>query len=351
MCVVLLAWNAWLTNKVLDTEQSSPSQNEEETDRTTVISDRVTDFSNDITRAVSAVQSTIVTVNSNTEETSRTFSGFIYNSSGNDCWIVTVSDVAMEDAVISVLFDNGIEVEASIVGVDDNNDIALLIVHPSFETTAIEIGDATLVHQGEYVIAIGARQQDNQSSPISFGIVSSPSQIYRSAESDWISQVLVSDVSLPRLSTGGALINMDGQLVGMLSSALSSSTQLSGMNSALSSVELVRSVEEMKNDVIVQRGYLGVIVRNVEDLEIYEKSAMNITLDTVSGVVVTYVVPESPASTYGIQKGDVITMVDGEQIHNVNELYEALYKYAPNDTVTFTLGRIGTEADFEMELQ
>ncbi len=341
MLAVLLGWNAWLTYRLVDL--SSETSSSSSASETTIISTHtVNGYTTDVTEAAALVQPSIVEITARNEDMERISSGFVYETSETDCFIVTSYNALISTTDLTVCFDNGIEVEAALLGYDELTDVALLLTRPGFTTTPIELGDSDLVSQGEYVISMGCRESDTQRSLISFGVVSKTSMMLTTNEEDaWIVDTLVTDTELTRVSYGGPLVNISGQLIGMMSYALSVNNGASGMNSALTSNELALVVSELRSSEGMTRTYLGVIGRNVEELEVYEKSAMNMTLDTSTGVVVTYVEEGSPAQISGIEKNDVITGINDTTVETVSDLKRLLYDLSEEEDVSIRLIREG----------
>ena len=274
------------------------------------------------------------------EAADRIFSGVIYASSDNECWILTTAENIADGNTYFVTFDSGITIQADSAVSDPSSDIALLLCHPSFPTTAIEIGDSSAVKEGEYVIAVGSHPIENQSGSVSFGVVSLPGQVFRPGTEDrqpWITEVFTTDAEIARTGSGGPLINLSGQLIGMISSFASS--------------EILYAAKELQEDGAVTRGYLGADAANVSSLALYQKSAWNLSLDLVDGVLVTVVEPDSPAEEAGIQAGDVIMSINETAIHSADDLKQFLYNSASGDTVTVSLSRQSAAVTMTATLQ
>ncbi len=142
------------------------------------------------------------------------------------------------------------------------------------------------------------------------------------------------------ISTGAPLFNVNGDMVGMLSKKMISNN--SKYASAISVNELKLVVDEMISTDTVERGYLGVIGRNVEDIQAYEKSSFSLQLDIVDGVLVTRVLENSPAMLSGIQMNDVIVGINETEIHSLKDLREFLYGIQKEETVNITVNRQGS---------
>ena len=344
-----MAWNIYLTVSVRnlseENQAASPAATSDSHGASVVYNTTIEGYTTDITETAASVQPMIVQITARSEDSEaadRIFSGVIYASSDNECWILTTAENIADGNTYFVTFDSGITIQADSAVSDPSSDIALLLCHPSFPTTAIEIGDSSAVKEGEYVIAVGSHPIENQSGSVSFGVVSLPGQVYRPGTEDrqpWITEVFTTDAEIARTGSGGPLINLSGQLIGMISSSMTSSNSSSGFSTAITSSEILYAAKELQKDGAVTRGYLGADAANVSSLALYQKSAWNLSLDLVDGVLVTVVEPDSPAEEAGIQAGDVIMSINETAIHSADDLKQFLYNSASGDTVTVSLSR------------
>lgn len=339
---MLLVWNAWLTWR-LDSRKESEASTQETSEQgttTTIVNNTVNGYTTDLTNMVSAVQDRIVSVDIRNEDgTPVTLqSGSVYNADGDNCWILTSAE-HVRDHVNKVYFYNGLGVDSEIAGIDEANDIAVLLCHPEFEVEAIPQGDSGLVKQGEYVVCASGRQYQTQSGSISFGVASMPGQVLNTVddESPWICDVILSDINAGKDGNGAPLLNLSGEMIGMVSARMSAYDR----QGAVCEEEISLAVREIMNAGSVERGYLGVTGTDAADLKTYQKSAWNMTLDTLSGVLVVACEPGSPAEAAGIRPGDVITGIDETDIVDLSDLKKALYDCAPGQQVSVNTVRGG----------
>ena len=344
----------WLTVNLVNLQNKEPSSLPfpEESEETGIIHTTINGYTTDITKVVADTRPHVVCVTGVTEEREFITSGVIFALSGNDVWIVSACDVLREECSYVIRFDNGLTVEAELRGADMLSDIALFLCHPDFEVKPIELGMTSALTQGEYVVVLGARNLHTQSGETGFGIVSLPGMFFRhneAEEKDWISETVLTDIPLLEETSGGPLINLSGQMVGMMSASYSSAYR--GVSMAVGMSDLIAVTEQLRKTGEVSRGYLGVITRDVKELELYQKSAMNISLDTISGVVVTEVIEGSPAQENGIQPNDVIFSADETEIPSGEALRQFLYEKNPGDTVVLSVQRQGTIIPVTAELR
>ena len=352
--VLLLGWMIWLTVSLVSLQNKEPVSVPfpEESEESGVIHNTIVGYTTDITKVVADVRPHVVSVTGVTEDRELISSGVIYAVSGNDTWIVSACDVLREDIPYVVRFDNGLTVEAELKGADPLTDTALFLCHPDFDVKPIELGSTRDLTQGEYVVVLGARNLHTQSGETGFGIVSLPGMFYRhneALEKDWITETVLTDIPLLEETSGGPLINLSGQMVGMMSSSYS--TNYRGVSMAVGMSDVIPVVEELRKSGEVSRGYLGIVTRDIKDLELYQKSAMNISLDITSGVVVTEVIEGSPAQENGIQPNDVILMADDMEIPTGEALRKYLYEKNAGEPAVLSVQRQGTISAVTAELR
>lgn len=300
-------------------------------------------YTTDVTKVAAAARSKIVTVTAWKEnEQLRTASGIIYYSDANETDILTNARVLLEADRIMVRFDNSLELQATASGSDDQTDLALLKTQPAFEATPLTLTNSDVLHQGEYVIAMGGGRSDTGAGTVSFGVASSAGTLQREGDdvtAAWIDSVLESDISLNASNSGGPLLNLSGEAVGILSSSLSSAAGNSGMAYAITSNEARIVAEQLRTAGAVTRGYLGITGRNVSAMENYEKNALSVMLDQTTGVYVMNVAADSPAMAAEIIPGDIILGIDDTAVASTADLLNALYQHKPGDEVSVSVIR------------
>ena len=339
----LLVWNVWLTWRTVS-DRSEQQTVPTDPEAPTIINNTLNGYTTDITGAADRVRQNIVTVRVQyTEDREYTASGVIYRSNAADTYIVTCSSFLEGAQSLFVLFDNGIEIEAELFGSDPQTDTAVLLCHPEFVAESIELGDSSMVRHGEYGFTLSGRNVRTDSGISSFGIVSMEAQLYRETEnaSPWITGTLLSDVVISDFSVGSPLLNMDGEMIGMLSRRLSRGDTVTGLTYALASNELRLVCDDLIRDGHVSRGYLGIVGRNISDLSVYEKSAWNLPLDISNGILITYVYDGSPAQQLDMRPGDLILSADDVALQDMEELRDILYARNPEDALVLGLLRDG----------
>ena len=311
---------------------------------TMIVNHTINGYTTDITETVMKVQSRVVSVLANVDERIITGSGVVYRSSENECYILASYTTIQNADVIEVRLDSGVKLPAEVVGVDEKTDIALLLIHPTFTVEPIIFGDSDVIKQGEYVISLSGRTPSTGNGSVGFGVVSFMAQIYREftdEEVGWIASTLFTDIYAVDNNVGGALVNLNGDLIGLMTRRATTPDSNPRLVSAIASNEVQIVVNQLLNNKEVTRGFLGMIGRNISELELYEKSAYNLTLDNYDGVLVTEVVEGSPADQAGIQEGDIIVLVNENEIKTVADLRALTYQLHPEDVITVSVNRRG----------
>src|SRR5690606_5001141 len=231
-------------------------------------------------------------------------SGFIISEDG---YILTNNHVVAKSNGIFVTMTSGKEYKATIVGTDPRTDVALLKIDAD-GLKPLPIGDSTTLKKGQWVLAIGS--PFGLDSTVTSGIVSA---INRDT-GDYL-PFIQNDVAVNPGNSGGPLINLAGQVVGVNSQIISQSGGFMGISLAIPIDEVMRVVEQLKAHGKVTRGRIGVQIAPVS-----EDVAKAIGLEEAKGAMVSNVEEGGPADDAGIRSGDVIIKFDGKDISHMTDL-------------------------------
>lgn len=336
MLAALLAWNVWLTVRIYKYTTVG-------TDNRTVIQNTVDGYTTDITKVVENARTSFVSITQGI----RSNSGVVIAYEKDTAYIMTSSQGLQANASVSVLFENTLSAEGTVVGSDAGTGLTLIKTVPGFEVKAIKQGDSSLVNAGEIVVAMGGRR-DGDSAMVSSGTLSSPVQMGAVSDSIWISNLLEADVTVGENNIGGGMLNLSGELIGVIIPKPVNGQM--DMGYAVSVNEMKNVYNDLKNTGSVTRANLGIIGRSVSKMNAYEKSANNISLDQTSGVCVSGVQKESCVDGFILQ-GDLLSAVDGKSLLNEDELHTILYGHAAGDTMILTIVRSGTEQQVSVILK
>lgn len=333
---VLLAWNVGLTITVYRQHSGSEGM--------TVQKNTVNGYTTDVTETAENTRSSMVTVHTG----SSSVSGIIFAVEKETTYVFTSASALKDSDDITVEFASGAEKEGSLVGKDEDTDLALISCKPGFETKAPMQGDSDIVSQGEYVIAMGGIRDESGTSMISFGVSDINGLRKMNSDSNWLADSFETDLKVTSDNQGGALLNLGGELVGMLCATPYDGQSDMGYAVGINEMKLV--YRELKNDGKVTRGSLGVSVRSVSEMESYEKNENGLKLSDDSGVQITDILTGSPVYEI-LKRGDVITQIDSTVISDTDSLRQVLYSHQPQDRVQLTYERDGTSNTVEVVLQ
>lgn len=306
----------------------------------------VTDYTTDLSEMADRTRSAIVTVSSRGNNVTHTVSGVIIAQTEDGVMIFTSEQALAEASEIEVIFDSGTAVQAELVGTDSECGCALLRVNPDFAVTVFRSGNSDLLAQGEYIIAMGGRIPSVGSASISFGIVSEPGQRKLSSSSTWAASIIETDAAVTTDMLGGALMNIGGELTGML--VAKAPVNSDRMSYALSVNEMKNIYNELMAEGKVVRGSLNIVGRSLSSMRSYEKNERNIPLSQTTGVLITHMEGNQEE---GLREGDIIVSVAGTAVADESALRSLLYTYSPGETVSLTVIRNGESVEESVQLQ
>lgn len=256
-------------------------------------------------------------------------SGVIIASDG---YIVTNNHVIKGADDISVKLNDNREFDAKLVAADPSTDLALLKVDAQ-NLPFIPFGNSDDLKLGEWVLAVG--NPYNLTSTVTAGIISAKARNLNMINDNYkIESYIQTDAALNPGNSGGALVNVNGQLVGINTAILSPTGGYSGNSFAIPVTIVKKVVDDLKEFGAVQRAFLGITPTDV-NAEIAKQNNLGVT----TGVFVSDVKETGAAKEAGIKKGDVIVKLNETIISSTSDLQEHLSKYRPKDKVTVELLR------------
>jgi len=264
----------------------------------------------------------------------------------DDGYIVTNYHVIEEATGIEIVMNNNQRLYAKIIGKDPTTDLALLKVKAK-NLPFLKYGDSDNITPGEWVLAIGNPFDLN--STVTAGIISAKARninILRDRNNLQVESFIQTDAAVNPGNSGGALVNLRGELIGINSAIATATGSYSGYSFAIP-VSLVKKImDDLLEFGQVQRGLLGVQISDVS-----ASLAEDQGLDVVQGVFVSRVNEGSAAEKSGIERGDVITRVNGHGVNSVSELQEWVARNRPGQTVNIGYRRGGKESDVKVVLK
>ena len=259
-------------------------------------------------------------------------SGVIISEDG---YIVTNNHVVAEADEIDVKLNDESEYKGRIIGTDKTTDLALIKIEGK-KFPAIPIGDSDKLKLGEWVLAVG--NPFSLTSTVTAGIVSAKARTLRAND---VESFIQTDAAINQGNSGGALVNAQGELVGINAMLYSQTGSYSGYGFAIPTTIMNKVVADLKKYGSVQRAMLGISTMEVSAYvdQMKEKENKTIDLGTTEGIYVAEVSADGSAAEAGLKEGDVITHFNGKKISKMGELYEELSTHYPGDKVTITILR------------
>jgi serine protease Do len=272
-------------------------------------------------------------------------SGVIISSDG---YIVTNNHVVNGATSITVTLNNRKNYIATVVGADPNTDLALIKIDAR-DLPVMAIGNSDDVQLGQWVLAIGYPL--NLDVTVTQGIVSAKSRnigINTQAAAP-VESFIQTDAAVNPGSSGGALVNTNGELIAINSAIASTTGSFAGYAYAIPSNLMQKVISDIMKYGSVQRGYLGISMAP-EGLDDEKKKELGIDND-VAGILVMSVDPNGAAGEGGLQKGDVIIKINDEEVNADARLAELIATQKPGDKVKITFLRNGAEQNTEVVLK
>lgn len=259
-----------------------------------------------------------------------TGSGAVYKVDGDTAYVFTNNHVIEGSDSIEVLFKDGTRVEADVIGSDLWTDLAVLAIDSSDVSTVAEFGDSDNLTVGEPAVAIGSPLGTNFASSVTSGIVSAvertvPVDTNMDGEMDWEMTAIQTDAAINPGNSGGPLVNIAGQVIGINSMKISSST-IEGMGFSIPSNDAVDIINQLEENGEVVRPILGVGMVDLSMVSPQQQQAiLNLPEDIDGGVVVAEVSTGSSADEAGMEANDVIVRFNDVDVQNGIELRQEIY--------------------------
>lgn len=261
-------------------------------------------------------------------------SGFIVSSDG---YVITNNHVIRKADEIEVVLEDGSKHAATVVGTDPKTDIALLKINAGKPLPEVNLGNSSTLEIGDSVFAIG--NPFGLGNTVTSGIVSAKGRsLGLGAYDDFIQ----TDAAINPGNSGGPLFNLNGEVVGVNSAIIAGGQ---GIGFAIP-INLANSIfTQLKASGKVVRGWLGVIVQ-----ELSPEISASLGLDNTDGALISDIAQGGPAEKAGLQRGDIITEVDGKRIIDMPELPKTIAGYKPDTFATLKVVRDGKEQVLRVKL-
>ena len=272
-----------------------------------------------------------------------TGSGVIISSDG---YIVTNNHVVAESNKVEVTLNDKRTYVATVVGADPSTDLALLKIDVS-GLPYVVYGNSDQLQIGEWVLAVG--NPFNLTSTVTAGIVSAKARninILGVPDGTAIESFIQTDAAVNRGNSGGALVNTRGELVGINAAIASGTGYYAGYSFAIPVNIVSKVVHDLRQFGVVQRGFMGVSIRELDS-----KLADEQGITDIKGVYVSEVTENGSARVAGLRSGDIIMKIEGMPVNSTSELLEIVGQHSPGDKVNVSVKRSNKELDFNVTLK
>ncbi len=265
----------------------------------------------------------------------------------NDGYIVTNNHVIEGADKITVNLNDNRNYTAKVIGSDPSTDLAVIKIDAK-DLSFLTFGNSDELEIGQWVLAVG--NPFNLSSTVTAGIVSAKARniniLREKAGNLAVESFIQTDAAVNPGNSGGALVDLSGNLIGINAAIATPTGSYAGYSFAIPSNLAKKVVRDIIDFGVVQRGFLGVNIREVD-----EELAKDLKLDKIQGAYITDVVKGGAAEEAGLKNGDVITKVGGAEIKNIADLTEHVARYRPGDAVKFEYIRKGALQQKEIVLK
>jgi serine protease Do len=321
--------------------------------QTQTLAVNTTDVETAVTKAVQSVGPSVVTVVGSIPG-QQTFFGFTGNSTStgsgvfisSDGYILTNNHVIEGAQKLQVIFADGSQKDATLVGTDQYSDLAVLKVTGTVPAVA-KLGNSDALNPGETVIAIGSPLGDFKNT-VTVGVVSATGRSIDTGQGYTIDGLIQTDAAINQGNSGGPLVNLAGEVIAINTLIIRNSgsgTVAEGLGFAIPiNTARVVSQQIVKNGH-VSRPYVGITWQPITP-----RVAAIYGLPVQYGIYITDVAANSPANKAGLQVGDIITGIDKTTLDETHAYINTLFQYSAGDTVTLTINRSGRQTLIKVTL-
>ena len=263
-----------------------------------------------------------------------------------DGYIATNNHVVQDAVSVNVTLNNNKVYPATVIGTDPATDVALIKIEASGLPT-ITFADSDKLRLGEWVLAIGSPLGEELRSTITAGIVSAKGRSMANADGEFkIESFIQTDAAVNPGNSGGALVNKQGELVGINTAIVSTTGSYTGYSFAVPSNIVHKVVSDLIDFGSVKRVKLGVTMSAID-----EKTAQEMKLSSLEGVYIHEVSKGSAADKAGVKQGDVLVAIDSSAIKSPSSLQEKVNSFHPGDKAVLKVIRDGKEHQLPVVFQ
>ena len=285
-----------------------------------------------------------------------TGTGFVYDKDDKYGYVLTNSHVVSSGKNIQATLSNNNVITLTILGTDTYLDLAVLRMDAKDVLKVASIGTSENTKVGNTVFTVGSPMGSSYAGTVTKGILSGKDRLIETNNSSngvnsesYIVKVLQTDAAISPGNSGGPLVNLAGDVIGINSLKLVDD-EVEGMGFAIPIEEAMNYVDILKQGKAVQRPIIGVQIIDLTNKYLLYRNNINVDQSIKYGIVLVRVEDGYPAQKGGLKEGDIITKVDNEVIKTTAEFKYQLYKHTLNDIIEVTYYRNGKEEKASIKL-
>lgn len=285
-----------------------------------------------------------------------TGTGFVYGKDDKYGYVLTNAHVVSGATNIQGMLSNNSTTALTLLGSDTYTDLAVLRMDIKAVLQVASIGDSKNTAIGNTVFTVGSPMGATYAGTVTKGILSGKDRLIETSASSngltsesYIVKVLQTDAAISPGNSGGPLVNLAGDVIGINSLKLVDE-QVEGMGFAIPIEDAMNYVDSLEKGKAIQRPVVGVQILDLTNKYALYRYGINVDSSVKSGVILVKVNTGYPASNGGLKEGDIVTKIDGNDITTVSEFKYELYKHNIGDTIEVTYYRDGKENKTTLKL-
>ena len=316
----------------------------------TIINHKIED--KDISNAIKKVKDGVVTIEvTNGSSTDSTGSGFIYKTKGNKAFVLTNEHVIAEGSIV-VINEQGEETEGKLLGKDESLDIAVIEIDKKYAHQVLKLGINKKVTVGDSIFVVGSPINRKYHGTVTTGTISGLNRdvpIKSDEEIKTATKVIQFDASVNPGSSGGPLVNTNGEVIGICMMKLIDE-EIEGMAFALPINTAISHISDLENGKEIDWPELGIAMVDINNVAIINQNNITVPDNITHGVAVLSIKENSNADNK-LQVGDIITKIDNIEIKETIEIKNVLLKHKKNDVIKVTVIRNNKEKTTKITLK
>ncbi|WP_231514893.1 S1C family serine protease [Oceanobacillus salinisoli] len=322
-------------NESSETATNSSEQTAVQVDGTPIVEELAAEDANVSTNIEEVAETVVGVVNLQQQsvwtgsEEAGTGSGIIYKKEDGKAYVVTNQHVVDGAEEVEVVLNEEERIPAQVLGEDPLTDLAVLEIDGEKVSTVANIGSSENLVVGETVLAIGNPLGLEFANSVTKGIISGLNRSVSvdtngDMQADWVTEVIQTDAAINPGNSGGALVNADGDVIGINSMKIAQGA-VEGIGFAIPVDAALPIMEELEAEGEVTRPQIGISTASLYQVPPQYRYEINLPDDVEGGMVIADVQPNSPADRAGLQQFDVITKIDRNEVTSILELRKYLY--------------------------